>query len=109
MTSTPAMPARPFPSTGVRSSNHPAGAGAQPSPSTLNRLPGEACHASAWLGLKDDPTSLTAAMAVFARRVSSRRAFLFAPAPAGIRRDQSSFLPPQAVWAPGASALGICS
>jgi hypothetical protein len=84
MTSTPSMPARPFPSTGVRSSNHPAGAGA--------------------------PTSLSACnKRFFARRVSSRRAFLFAPAPAGIRRDQSSFLTTQAVWAPGASALGICS
>lgn len=83
MTFTPSMPARPFPSTGVRSSNH--------------------------LAVVGTPTSLTAAMAVFARRVSSRRAFLFAPAPAGIRRDKAPSLPTQAVWAPRAAALGICS
>lgn len=104
------MPARPSRPRGVRSSKPWAVAGALPRPHAPNRLPGEACLEISRLGRWVALTSLSARTARFSRsRVSAGTAFLFAPAPAGIRRDQSSFLPTQAVWAPGASALGICS
>ena len=78
------MPARPSRPRGVRSSNHAAAAGAR--------------------------TSLSVRTARFLpSRVSPGAAFLFAPAPAGLSRDSSSFSTTQAVWAHGASAPGFCS
>lgn len=104
------MPARPSRPRGVRSSKPWAVAGALPRPHAPNRLPGEACLEISRLGRGVAPTSLSARIARFSpSRVSAGTAFLFAPAPAGLSRDSSSFTTPQAAWAPRASARGFCS
>jgi len=97
------MPARPSRPRGVRSSKPWAVAGALPRPHAPNRLPGEACLELSRQGRGVAPTSLSVRKARFSpSRVSPGTAFLFAPAPAGLSRDSSSFSTTQAVWAPGA-------
>lgn len=104
------MPARSI-SVHFRSSNPGRDvAGALPRPHAPNRLPGEACLELSRLGRGVAPTSLSVRPARFSpSRVSPGTAFLFAPAPAGLSRDSSSFTTPQAAWAPRASARGFCS
>ena len=56
-----------------------------------------------WRDVAGSSTSLSVRTARFSpSRVSPGTAFLFAPAPAGLSRDSSSFSTTQAVWAPGA-------
>ena len=104
------MPARPSRPRGVRSSKPWAVAGALPRPHAPNRLPGEACLEISRLGRWVALTSMSARTARFSpSRVLPGAAFFFAPAPAGLSRDSSSFTTLHAAWAPRASARGFCS
>lgn len=55
------------------------------------------------------PTSLSVRDARFLPASQGAGPLSSRPAPAGIRRDTSSSLPTQAVWAPRAAARGFCS